>query len=186
MRRVIRRDYLARRAADAVGPIEHGMECYGLSVGAFSLTDLLLHCLDATGPADVTISTWTAAGADIEEAYRLVGSGAIRSIRFIVDFSFPSRQPGYCAALRERFGDDAIRVTKNHAKFVVVRNEDWSLVVRTSMNLNLNARLESFEISDDPAMADFLDAMIAMVFERRTGSETLDARPGVTCPTSTR
>ena len=178
VKRQVRHDYRAERAADAVGPIEHGMEVYGLSVGRFSLTDLLLHCLEATGPADVTISTWTAAGADIEEAYRLLSSGQVRSIRFLVDFSFPSRQPAYCAALRERFGDDAIRVTKNHAKFLLIRNAEWSLVVRTSMNLNRNLRLESFEVSDHAPMADFIESMVELVFGARTGVETLDSRPG--------
>lgn len=178
VRRTVRHDYLAATAAAAVGPIEHGMEVYGLSVGEFSLTDLLLHVLEAAGPADVVVSTWTAAGADIEEAFRLVSDGRIRSIRFIVDFSFPSRQPAYCAALRERFGDEAIRVTKNHAKFVLVRNAQWSVVVRTSMNLNRNRRLESYEVSDDPEMADFLEGVVARVFDAATGSESLDARPG--------
>lgn len=49
----------------------------------------------------------------------------MRSIIWLVDASFPVRQPGYCAAMRERFGDAAIRVTENHAKFVLVGNEQW-------------------------------------------------------------
>ena len=75
--------------------------------------------LGYTGPADLMVSTWTAAGADIDYALRLTSDGRVRSIVWIVDSSFPIRQPGYCAAMRERFGDESIRVTENHAKFVL-------------------------------------------------------------------
>lgn len=156
VRRKVVRTINVASAAEAVGPIGHGMEVYGLSKGQFSLVELVEHVLAATGPADVVLSTWTAAGADLAHTRTLLDSGLIRSARWLVDFSFPARQPAYCALLRERFGDDAVRCTANHAKFVVVRNDEWSVVVRTSMNLNLNRRLESYEISDDPRLADWL------------------------------
>jgi len=85
----------------------------------------------------------------------------VRSLRFVVDFSFPTRQPEYCAALRERFGDAAIRITKTHAKFVTIVNDRWSVVIRSSMNLNENRRLESFEVSDDAGMAAYLAEVCA-------------------------
>lgn len=78
-------------------------------MGKFSLVDVIEHLLATTGPADLVVSTWTAAGADIGFANRLLADGRIRSLRFVVDYSFQSRQPAYCAALREAFGDDAIR-----------------------------------------------------------------------------
>ena len=158
--RQIRRGISSSIAADAIGPIEPGCEIFGLNKGKFSLVDIISHCLQASGPSDVTISTWTAAGADLGFAYGLMTDGAIRSLRFIVDFSFPTRQPQYCAALRERFGDECIRVTKTHAKFVLIRNERWNLVIRSSMNLNENKRLESFEISDHAGMAEFLAGVV--------------------------
>ncbi|MGH6920760.1 MAG: hypothetical protein ACREJ0_24010, partial [Geminicoccaceae bacterium] len=88
----------------------------------------------------------------------------IRSLRMIVDRSFLTRQPEYCATMRLVFGDDTIRTTRTHAKFLLVRNESWDLAVRTSMNLNENPRLENIEISDDRALADFLTAVVDDVF----------------------
>lgn len=175
--REIRQSLGITNAADAIGELEHGCEVYGLSDGSFSLVDILVHVLDTTGPADVVVSTWTAAGADIDFALRLLADGRIRSIRFVVDFSFPIRQPAYCAALRERFGDDAIRVTKNHAKFCTVTNDAWAMVIRTSMNLNENRRLESFEISDDRGLADYLAGVVARLFAEFDGAAQLAARP---------
>jgi len=164
-RRTVRRTINAADAAAAVGPITPGCEIYGLTKGQFSLVELIGHVLDTTGPADVTVSTWTAAGADLAHIRTLLDNGNIKSARWLVDYSFPNRQPGYCKILRDRFGDDSIRATANHAKFVLVRNEKWDVVVRTSMNLNLNRRLESWEISDDRDMADWLETVIAAAFD---------------------
>ena len=155
-RREVRRVLGESVAVDAIGTITPGCEIYGLTKGAFSLVDIIVACLAQTGPADLVLSTWTAAGSDIDFAMKLLADGRIKSMRFIVDYSFQSRQPAYCAALRERFGDDSIRVTKNHCKFVLILNDVWNLAIRTSMNLNENRRLENFEISDDPALAGYL------------------------------
>ena len=162
--RKVRKDLGARKVDAALGPIEPGYEIFGLTMGHFSLVDILEHVLKSTGPADVTISTWTAANADIGFANALLSNGSIKSLRFVVDSTFPTRQPAYCAALREAFGNDAIRTTKNHAKFVLVTNREWNIVIRTSMNLNENRRMETFEISDCPAMATFLHSVVDDLF----------------------
>lgn len=163
--RIIRREVTAKTAAEAIGAVTPNCEIFGLNKGQFSLIDILEHCLATTGPADVVLSTWTAAGADLGFAYGMMADGRIRSLRFIVDFSFPTRQPAYCAALRERFGDECIRITKTHAKFVLIRNASWNIVIRSSMNLNENRRLETFEISDHLGMAEFLEGVTNRLFE---------------------
>lgn len=179
--RTVRRNISAAVASEAIGAIEHGCEIFGLNKGQFSLIDIICHCLDATGPADVTISTWTAAGADMDFAYELMRADKIQSIRLIVDFSFPTRQPEYCAALRERFGDSCLRVTKTHAKFVLIRNAEWNLVSRSSMNLNENRRLESFEVSDHLGMAEFLESVISELFAMQADGKGFEQRPYDTC-----
>ena len=171
--RNVRRTLATAAVAEAVGPITPSCEIFGVTKGKWSLVDLIVNCLEATGPADVVISTWTAAGADIAFAFGLLRDGRIRTLRFVVDFSFPSRQPAYCAALRERFGDGAIAVSKNHAKFTLIRNEVWNLAVRCSMNLNQNRRLESWEISDDKAMADYVAELVDDLFQTASGTRAL-------------
>lgn len=175
--REVRRTLCARNVAEAVGEIEHGCEIYGLTKGSWSLIDLIEHVLSYTGPAAVTLSTWTAANADIGFALRLLANGALTSLRFVVDFSFPSRQPAYCAALREAFGDDAIRITKNHAKFVLIRNAEWNIVLRTSMNLNENRRLESWECSDCLQLAGWLQEIVDELFSAQSPTETFARKP---------
>ena len=176
-RREIRRVLGVKSVGEAVGPITPGCEIYGLTGGDFSLIDLIEHALVFTGPARGVLSTWTAAGADITFAYRLMSCGQLVSLRFLVDFSFPARQPAYCEALRQTFGDGCIRITKNHCKFVLLQNARWNLVIRTSMNLNENRRLESFEISDDPAMAKYLEETIDRIFSIQPSAGQFDKRP---------
>lgn len=164
-KRTVRRTINAATAELAVGEITPGIEIYGLSKGQFSLVELITYLLTVTGPAHLTVSTWTAAGADLAHTSDLLANGSVTSCRWLVDFSFPSRQPAYCAMLRDKFGDNSIACTANHAKFVMVRNDTWNIVVRTSMNLNLNKRLESYEISDDADLSDWLTVIVDDAFD---------------------
>lgn len=166
--RDIRRELAARVASDQIGPVEKGMELFGLTKGNFSFLDIILHVLatvSRSGPVDMTISAWTVGNYDVGSLYKVFQAGGIASLRFIVDKSFQERQPEYCAAVREYFGDHAIRVTVNHAKFATLMNEDWNITIRTSMNLNENRRVEFFEISDDAAMCKFLDEYASELFK---------------------
>lgn len=159
----------AESARRAVGTLVPGAEVLILTHGQFSIIDALAAILDQTGPADVSISTWTAAAADLTHAERWVRSGRIRSLRFLVDRSFATRQPGYCQVLLDLFGPDAIRTTRTHAKFATVRNDSSALAIRTSMNLNANPRLETLEISVDVGLADFLDEQFSLFFAAPAG-----------------
>jgi hypothetical protein len=109
-------------ARDALADFARGHETYCLTFGQFSLMDAVEAVLDKTGPAHVVISTWTAGGADLSRSAEHLHDQRILSLRLVVDCSFGQRQPGYLAQCRELFGDDAIRTTRTHAKFVVITN----------------------------------------------------------------
>ena len=176
-RRKYVRSFFSESASKAVGPLAPGCEIYGFTKGQFSLIDLIEHCLVCTGPADVFIATWSAAAGDIQRAHKFLKNGRIRSIRFLVDYSFQSRKPEFCSELVATFGHDVLRVTVTHAKYVLIRNDDWNLVIRTSMNLNYNPRFENFEISDDLEFADFQQAIIDEVWSGQDVAEGFEGRP---------
>jgi hypothetical protein len=164
-------------AADAIGTLEHGQDTYILTFGQFSLIDALAVILDQTGPADVVISSWTAADAHLEEAANMLEAMRIRDLRMIVDRSFQSRQPVYYRRMTELFGPACVRAVRSHAKFLLVRNARWNVVVRTSMNLNENPRLENLEISEDPAFAAFLGEIVDEIFRTVQPGENQSALP---------
>lgn len=165
--RELRRLTNGENAWRAVSGLSRGGSILGLTKGEFSLIDMISALLDLAGPSEVVVSTWTAARKEISDSERLLKDGRIVSLRWLVDFSFPRRQPEYCELLRSAFGDESVRVSKNHAKFVIVRGGGWHLVVRTSMNLNKNPRLEYFEVEDSAELADFFAWVVDEVFSNQ-------------------
>ena len=159
----------AQCAAEAIAGLERdGMELFGLTKGQFSLTDMIEAILEKTGPADLSISTWTAANGDVSRMLGLLGSGAIRSCRWLVDLTFVRRCPQLMAEIRKQFGDDAIRVTKTHAKFCTIVNNEWQVALRSSMNLNQNPRMESFQVGHDPVLCQFLSQVLDDVWSKQS------------------
>ena len=160
-------------AAEAVADLARdGMELFGLTRGQFSLADLLVAILEKTGAAALSISTWTAAHADVERMMALLESGQITGCRWLVDQTLPRRTPALAAQIRNLFGDDAIRVTKTHAKFATIVNDEWQVALRSSMNLNQNPRLECFQVGHDPELCQFLGAALDDIWRRQHRSIT--------------
>jgi hypothetical protein len=164
-RQIVVKDATICTAKTAALGLDHGTSVYGFTLGQFSISDLIAAVLDRIGPADVTISTWTASAAKIDEAFDLFESGAIRSCRWLLDPGFKSRQPKFAQVLVNRFGLEAIRTVSNHAKFVVLRNDDWNVVIKTSMNLNNNPRLENYEICEGRELAEYIDGFVDYIFD---------------------
>jgi len=152
-------------AAQAIGIIKKNTDTFILTYGQFSLIDGLMAILDQTGPAHIAISTWTAAHGDLTQSAELLETAEILSFRMIVDRSFQSRQPKYHAHMIALFGHKSIRAINTHAKFMTIRNNKWDIVVRTSMNLNTNPRIENMEVSDNKEFADFFDTIVDDIFK---------------------
>lgn len=169
------------KIADAratLSEFDKGVELDVLTFGQFSIIDAIEAVLEKTGPADVALATWTAAGFDLSQIERQVKYSQIRDLRMIVDRSFVSRQPKFVEAIHRMFGRNTVRSTRTHAKFVVVTNAEWSVVIRTSANLNENARLEFIQVSDDPSLAEFyLRVVDAIYAEEDPGLENLRSVP---------
>lgn len=151
-------------AKKSIGKIYKGMEIFGLTKGQFSIINVIETVIEQTGPSDVVISTWTAAGAEIKKAEDFLNNGFINKLHFIVDRSFETRKKTYYDMLIKKFGD-IVSVTNTHAKFILISNDEWKISIRTSMNLNENKRLENFEISDCEKLFEYLSKISAEIME---------------------
>lgn len=143
-------------ARRCIGEIEKGCDIFGLTKGDFSMIDIIRHVVDQIGPCNIDIGTWTAAHAEIKQAFNLLNDDRLQRVRFLVDRSFPARQPKYYAALLSAFGQDSVRMARFHAKYILAENDDFSVAVRTSMNLNENKRIEFYEISEGSPISGYL------------------------------
>jgi hypothetical protein len=155
----------AERATVALQDLDDHDSILILTFGQFSIGDAIRALLDRTGPAHVTIATWTAAAAENERAWDLIQDRRITGMRWVVDRSFATRQPAYCRALVDRFGVDAVRATRTHAKFVVIDPVDGPPVtVITSCNLNNNPRLETIHVIRGEQTAAWFRQIVADIW----------------------
>lgn len=186
-RRVRARFSKVASARDTIRGFGHDMDVAGLTFGQFSLIDLIQAALETTGPADVTISTWSAGFYDIDAAERFRDNGLMRSIRFVMDAASMKKGQASVYDIADLFGKDAIRTTRTHAKFALVRNDEWDVVITSSMNLNLNPRCEQFEMTDDAERCGMFGAFVDALFEElpaggakaRNGDQSLPSLPGL-------
>lgn len=139
----------------AVGGLEKDCHIMGLTMGDFSLIDLIKSALGKTGPADVYIATWSAGIKDVHQVRWMMDSGLIRRVRLLTDHSYVNRQKKYVASIEDIFDKSNIRTSEMHAKFVVVKNENWNVVIVSSMNLNANKTCETFVIYESADITDF-------------------------------
>ena len=174
-------------ARDTIAGFGRDMDVAGLTFGQFSLIDLIQAALEITGPADVTISTWSAGFYDIDAAERFRANGLMRSVRFVMDAASMKKGQASVHDIADLFGKDAIRTTRTHAKFALVRNDDWDVVITSSMNLNLNPRCEQFEMTDDAERCGMFAAFADALFEElpaggarsRNGDQSLPLLSGL-------
>lgn len=135
--------------------LKKGSRIMGLSRGCFSLIDLIHSILKKTGSAHVVCTTWSAGIKDVHQVEWMRESKLMKSFQLITDHSYVTRQNKYAVTIEELFGKENIRTSEVHAKFVLIYNDDWKVVIRTSMNLNANKTCESFEIDADDEVFDF-------------------------------
>ena len=160
-------------ARDTIAGFGHGMDVVGLTYGQFSLLDLIDATLEITGPADVTISTWSAGFYDVGAAERFRDSGRLRSVRFVMGSSAKRGQASVCD-VGDVFGRESVRATRLHAKFVIIQNDEWAVLITSSMNLNLNPRVEHFEMTDDLSRVELFSTFVDALFDELPEGDTED------------
>lgn len=151
-----------------------GYAAHGIGDGSWSLIQAIRGVLERTGPANLVVATWTANRADIAEAHQFLSDGRVRDLRLIVDRSFATRQPAYCAAARERFGDDAIRVASVHCKFTLVLDGEFDVLLLTSANLNRNRRMENYSVFAGGDLPREYARMVDALFGAQESGEGFD------------
>ncbi len=135
-------------AADTIGPIEKEMSLFAITRGQWSMIDAIFHCLKEAGPSAISVWTWTIADYEVEAMAGLMARQEITAGRLVIDQSADRRNATIIEQWRQRFGDQQVRICKNHAKIARVWNHDFRLLLRGSMNLNFNPRFEQLDITE--------------------------------------
>lgn len=135
--------------------IEKDHRVAGFTDGTFSLIDILYHILKKVGKSKVVIVTWSAGIKDANNVRWMMDNDLIEDIKIIIDMSFEKRKKSYAVEIDKLFGEENIRISRMHAKLILIENEYYNIVVNTSMNLNANKTIESFEITEDKTYFNF-------------------------------
>jgi len=142
-------------ADSATQGFDKGCHIIGLTMGQFSLIDMIHSVLRKTGPADLYIATWSAGIKDVHQVRWMLDSNLIRGVRLLTDHSYVNRQSKYAMAIEDLFGKENIRSSEMHAKFVIIKNENFAVTILSSMNLNANRTCETFALYEDADITDF-------------------------------
>lgn len=135
-------------AQECIGPLEPGMSLFAVTRGQFSMIDVINDLLWKMGTAHVSVWTWAIAEYEVEVFTALMDRGEIQSGRLVLDYTAEHRNAGLIDQWRGRFGDDAVRIVRSHAKIARVWNDDYRFLARGSMNLNYNPRFEQFDLTE--------------------------------------
>jgi hypothetical protein len=150
-----------------VNKLEKNGRVLGLTDGNFSLIDMIHSILKKVGKADVIVCTWSAGIKDAHQIRWMLDTNLIQSFTIVTDHSYVTRQKKYVLSLEQIFGKQNIRTSEVHAKFVLIKNNEWSICLRTSMNLNANKTTESFELEDDAEVYEFYYNYIKHLFDKQ-------------------
>ena len=151
-----------------------GREVYALTYGQWGVIDWIDALLDYTGPAEeAVVSMWTCAAREVARLGQWVEDSRIQRCRWFVDQSMRNREPAVCRMLQERFGEDAVRSGRNHAKFVTLRAGDWRIVSLGTANLNENWRLEHYHVVDCPEVYRLYLGLVDQLWEIQSPLEVL-------------
>lgn len=129
------------------------------------MADVLRLALEWTGPADVSIATWSIGKENIIELGNWLADGSIIELRLLLDRSLASRHPKYARLVEKRIGEEKFRAGRVHAKWCVCRGRRRSVVVRGSGNLNRNPRVEVLDLDCDNKLAVFFADATRHIFE---------------------
>lgn len=147
-----------------VSMITSGCRVVGLTMGRFSLIDLIHGILKKIGKSHVVVATWSAGIKDANQVKWMIDTDLISTFRLLTDHSYKTRQSRYAVSIEEIFGLESIRTSEMHAKFTLIHNDDYKITIRTSMNLNANKTCETFEIDDDQEIFNFYMSFVEHTF----------------------
>jgi hypothetical protein len=136
---------------DLVGDIDHDQHIHIPSRGAWSMHDVLEFILQRTGPDDVWITSWTITERPMRLILELLKNGTIRKLRALFSERVEAMNP---VAHQVASMNMDVRLTKIHAKCIVVLNEHWGVSVSGSANFTRNPRIEKYVICTHRSIAE--------------------------------
>ena len=101
---------------------------------------LLGWILEQTGPADVYVSTFSTSDAFLRGFYNLKKKGLVLKSVLLADLKASRKTYRLYKEMQRNF--DAVYLSQNHSKVVLVQNDRWTVTVISSQNQTYGDRAE--------------------------------------------
>ena len=101
---------------------------------------LLGWILEQTGPADVYVSTFSTSDAFLRGFYNLKNKGHVFKSVLLADLKASKKTYRLYKEMQQCF--DAVYLSQNHSKVVLVKNDKWTVTVISSQNQTYGDRAE--------------------------------------------
>jgi hypothetical protein len=129
-----------------------------VTVGHWSMHELLLACLQFSGPAEVYISSYAFSEQPARLLADLKNNGTITKLHCLIDSRIDVRSAGALQLLKVTA--DTLKLVMTHAKVTVIENEKHSIAIVGSANYTTNERYEAGFVSMIPELTEFHKAWI--------------------------
>lgn len=157
-----------------IGTLQHNICINFWSYGSFSLHELMFYLLQQTGPAHISMCTWSISQDAIEKIIRKYQKKEILSIRFLLDPRVKVCKAKPLQMLSANFPYKIIRV---HAKVVTIENSAWKISIVSSQNATTNPKLERGVIFTSDEIFNFDKTVFEHEFNsERTGNNRRTSR----------
>ncbi len=101
---------------------------------------LLGWILEQTGPADVYVSTFSTSDAFLRGFYNLKKKDMVLKSVLLADLKASKKTYRLYKEMQQNF--DAVYLSQNHSKVVLVQNDEWTVTVISSQNQTYGDRAE--------------------------------------------
>jgi hypothetical protein len=144
----IRLGKVREKIRDVIGDIS-GIDLIDYtSMGRWSMHHLLFYLLEKTGPAKVWFTTWAISTKAITMMVDALSDGTITELHSLLDRRIRIRRSDCMAFLTHNA--NSIFLIDCHAKVLLIENNAWRIVVKSSANFSENKRIESGVIMQIP------------------------------------
>lgn len=152
-REIVRLARVDAALGDTIGTLEPNTNIHYVSGTMWSTHELLAYALKQTGPARLTLATWSMAEKATVLLLTLLEDGELTGLEMLVDWRVQVRCPKAMALVRQ--ANCRLRVTTCHAKVFILQNAEWAMSLVGSANLTNNPRIEAGVLTTSPEVADF-------------------------------
>lgn len=136
------------------------------TAGELSMHHLLTYGLSVTGPADVYISSWAIKEDPARALLFLKEAGKIKQLFDVFDYRIKTLDAKHFHLIENAFTN--YKLTKNHAKVIVIIGQNLSISIVSSANLSNNPRIEAGFISTCTPTVEFHKQWMEKVLSGKT------------------